>query len=139
MRGGFTYEKRITELLQKNHIFKDRGSMLVRDSDLNPHLVLEGLDMMQQRDYIMLRDRGLCKLKLPGCTREASELEHEIGGNYRRCDCSHNLRMSCHNCQTVKHRRTISNPKISVSQTAGGGGVDAENCSADVPAEGEIV
>jgi hypothetical protein len=109
MRGGFTSEERITELLVKNKAsFDDPRSALVRDSDLNPHLILHGTDMEKQRARIVRRDRGRCKLRLPGCTRVGEELEHEIGGGYRRCDCDHNLRMACHNCQRVKHNREIA-------------------------------
>lgn len=116
MRGGFKGDKRLTALLRKNHLFLDRHSEAVYDIDQVPHLILHGQDMTLQRERVFRRDRSLCKIRAKGCTREATELEHLQGGNYRRCDCEHNLRAVCNSCHRQKHNREVQLGRIGANE-----------------------
>jgi hypothetical protein len=104
MPKGFQSEERITALLWEAGVFQHPDSAVVRDIDtLTPHLILEGPDRADIRELIFRRDRGRCKLKHPGCTKVATEMHHIVGGNYKRCDCPHNLCMACASCHKQEH------------------------------------
>lgn len=51
------------------------------------------------RNRIFRRDHYLCRLRFPGCTRVATEVDHIIRGDDHR---PQNLQSLCSNCHTVK-------------------------------------
>lgn len=134
------YDAKVTTLLYLEGFFKDRRSYLghtVEDSE--PHLHLEGEDRSALRDWLFKKG-NICQLRLPGCTRIATEMDHDgeaVDGT--RFDERRWVRRVCASCHKKRHNREISNPKLSVSQTAGGGAADSDNRSLGGPAEGETV
>lgn len=52
------------------------------------------------RHPILIRDRGLCQLRLPGCTLTATTIDHITPVSAGGTDDPANLRASCAPCNT---------------------------------------
>ena len=69
-----------------------------------------GWEWQQLRSRILSRDMGLCKIKRPGCTFVAREVDHIIGKEQARSrgwtdeqiDAESNLQSACTRCHTAK-------------------------------------
>ncbi len=114
MPRGFKRDERATMRLFENGLFQDERSALVYDTHHVPHLILRGVDMIEQRERIYQRDAGWCKINGPRClnkrgasqAREECELHHKKGGLTGRCDCDHNLEIACRKCHRTQHVQT---------------------------------
>lgn len=102
MPRGFRTDRAVTNLLYANRIFLDSRSFVSLGSQ--PHLVLYGIDIVEQRKRLYLRDLGKCA----ECesTTEDWEWDHIQGGNVGRCDCLHNAQTLCRQCHYFKTRES---------------------------------
>jgi 5-methylcytosine-specific restriction endonuclease McrA len=103
MPRGFKRDQPITKMLRENGLLLDRRSFVAYDSNMTPHLLLKGQDIVFQRAKVWLRSRrkcGLCKLALD---YDSLEMDHKKGGSFGRCDCLENLQILCRDCHRAKH------------------------------------
>ena len=63
-----------------------------------------GWNWQRIRKQILERDGYACRLRLEGCTRVATVVDHRIGIARGGSDESSNLRASCHNCNERKRQ-----------------------------------
>lgn len=56
-------------------------------------------DWQKRRRKVLARDKGLCQLRLKGCTYRATDIDHIERGNNHNLD---NLRAACHHCHMVR-------------------------------------
>ena len=94
----------MTKLLRANGLLLDHRSFI--SLGIEPHLVLKGDDVVCQRQRVWHRGKGKCAV----CKREINvldswEMDHKQGGTVGRCDCLHNLQVSCWDCHRKKHVR----------------------------------
>lgn len=64
-------------------------------------------DRQQRRRKVLARDKGLCQLRLKGCTYRATDVDHIERGNNHNLE---NLRAACHHCHMVRTGRFTSVP-----------------------------
>lgn len=111
------YDRKVTLLLYREGFFWDRRSYLGHTvEDMEPHLHLEGEDRKRLRDWLFRRG-GLCQLKLSGCTRLASEMDHvgeAVDGT--RFDERKHVRRACKSCHDKRHNRFIKSAKVTNGQ-----------------------
>ena len=101
------YDAKVTALLRRNGFFKDRDSYLGHTvEDNEPHLHLEGKDRSALREWLFAH-RNTCQIKLPGCTRIATEMDHDgEAAEGTRFDERGHVRRACHSCHVNRHGRT---------------------------------
>jgi hypothetical protein len=104
MPRGAKVDRPVTSLLFKNGILLDRRSFVSLNGN-EPHLFLAGADIIRLRGWAFTKSKGRCQLRLKGCRGTAEEMHHKQGGLTGRCDCRHNVCMSCSNCHSVEHNR----------------------------------
>lgn len=106
MRGGFKQDRKLTRALFENGFFRDRRSKAAYDSDINPHFLLEGQDKIDQCMTIRAKAKT-CAICGQPIVPENTEVDHyPNSGNYRRCDCRHNLRAVHRACHRERHPHT---------------------------------
>jgi 5-methylcytosine-specific restriction endonuclease McrA len=55
------------------------------------------------RHFVLIRDRHLCQLRLPGCAVKANTVDHIVEAEKGGSDDSRNLRAVCPQCHNRRH------------------------------------
>jgi 5-methylcytosine-specific restriction endonuclease McrA len=70
----------------------------------NPaHARYHGVAWRALRQFVLIRDREICQLRLPGCTKLANTVDHVIDVVTGGSDSPTNLRAVCPACHNRRH------------------------------------
>lgn len=59
------------------------------------------------RAYILRRDFGQCRIGAPGCTHEATHVDHIVPRHMGGTDEETNLRAACEHCNLTRKRSSL--------------------------------
>jgi hypothetical protein len=74
---------------------------------LDGHELLDGADWLDRKWEVWQRDKGKCQLRIsPRCNPfpgRCGDPHHKENGVGKRCDCMHNVTLSCRACHDCFH------------------------------------